>query len=99
MELDNIIGVKQLAVDAMTGHVPCTPKVGEVMNCPTCSHSNKLNPDEVHRTGQCTQCNCGQSEIVHRTSMAGYYISKIDSFGRGDSGDGRYRVFEAPTLR
>lgn len=69
------------------------------MQCKTCHHANKQKPDEVHRAGQCAQCNCGQSEIVHRTSMAGSYISCIDEFGRGDSGTGRYRVFEAPTLR
>ena len=69
------------------------------MTCPTCKHSDKKNPEAVHVVGECPQCNCGVSDIVHRASMAGHYISSVDQYGRSDAGEGRYRVFEAPTQR
>lgn len=34
--------------------------------CPTCHHDNLA---EVHYLGQCRQCNCGASEVIHLTGV------------------------------
>lgn len=68
---------------------------GKSVNCPTCNHSNKKEPEEVHGAGQCERCNCGQSEMVHRGAMAGGYYSEDGILPRR-SDAGNYRIYEAP---
>jgi hypothetical protein len=37
--------------------------------CPTCKHDNPgLGEPQVHKAGQCKQCNCGESEICRLTA-------------------------------
>lgn len=62
------------------------------MDCPTCNHSNKKEPEAVHAAGQCDRCNCGQSEIIHLPPMSGAY--RVESMK--PPADGTYRTFEAP---
>jgi hypothetical protein len=69
------------------------------VTCEICSHANKVNPKEVHRAGDCAQCNCGQSEIIGRTGMSDEFATR-DQQGKISIGNyGNRRVYEAPTLK
>lgn len=58
-----------------------------VAKCASCG-------DAEHLPNQCKRDNCGESEVCHRTDMAGQYLA-TDAQGRPHTGTGNYRVFPA----
>jgi|ERR1051326_86107 hypothetical protein len=64
--------------------VDCDIDLTPLNHCARCHHSNSKSLDEVHQSGKCEQCNCGESEIGHLTGNSNRYVHNADSWYRGD---------------
>jgi len=42
--------------------------------CQICNHQNQDSTEGAHEPGRCTQCNCGESEIIKPTGQASYFL-------------------------